>query len=332
MAEVSETQTNIKIERQDQEAEDPVFPKELTSSVNELGVVKPHNRIAKRLTELGIDGDLFCKKILEYQCLMAGSFPLQCLLDEYYHDSDVDIFVSQPVAHLNPDDREYHMKLRAFSEFESWLYDKYRVRAKAGVYIIQDVICSRRYQINPKLCINIVLVNTHDLEKFVLTNFDFTFCQTRFDGKEMKYSPLSLKKVGHIVNRRGLKERKEYHITEAEYEKKRRNRKPYYDGEFDHEFHRVYPDPVAELARRMDKYKKRGFYISETPFIDLDTVSDYKFRTLTQEYEELSRKHKETTDELSKLKDELAKTKQKLSEKDNVLSQVKTAFTLLNKL
>jgi len=46
-----------------------------------------------RLTDIGIpDVDEFINKLEQSNAIIAGSFPLQCLLNETYCDSDIDIF------------------------------------------------------------------------------------------------------------------------------------------------------------------------------------------------------------------------------------------------
>jgi hypothetical protein len=49
-------------------------------------------QIKQRLTELGIDADDFCQKLWDTKCIMAGSFPLQCVLGEKWKTSDIDIY------------------------------------------------------------------------------------------------------------------------------------------------------------------------------------------------------------------------------------------------
>ena len=54
-----------------------------------------------RLNQLGIDGESFCHELMMHKCIMAGSFPLQCLLGEYYENSDIDVFISNSSARKN---------------------------------------------------------------------------------------------------------------------------------------------------------------------------------------------------------------------------------------
>lgn len=142
-------------------------------------------RTVDRLNNLNVDGVLFCQKVEEFKCLMAGSFPLQCYLDEYFDDSDVDVFC-----------------LESNNWFKNWITTTYpHIIATRSQYIINGVIETNKYHINAKACINVILVNADNLKEFVRT-FDFTFCQTIFDGQTLEcyYADLTALKIGHLVN------------------------------------------------------------------------------------------------------------------------------------
>ncbi len=53
-----------------------------------------YNRIVEsRLKELDVDNvDVLISILTKTESVMAGSFPLQCILGEYYDKSDIDIF------------------------------------------------------------------------------------------------------------------------------------------------------------------------------------------------------------------------------------------------
>ena len=222
---------------------------------------KYRQRVINRLDNLGLHGEEFCDKMEEYKCKSAGSFPTQCLNDEYYDDSDIDIFVSY----------QWDVKtnfLPPYCEFEQWLYRKYNIKSSPHEYHIRGVLRSRKYQITPKACVNIILVNDTCLDRFILTTCDFSFCQTIFDGRVVKYCQQTLQKIGYIVNRDGFKTKREYHLTEDEYEAKYRNRnmsseRVQQEAKFDRT--RIIYDPAKRLASRMDKYKIRGFQIVPHP-------------------------------------------------------------------
>ena len=289
--------------------------------------------IVNRLNSMGLDGELFCQNLKSNGCLMAGSFPLQCLLGETYKGSDIDVFVARPNVFKtdgkNHDDHQLRKELRNYKGFEQWLNNKYHVKAKPNVYLIRDVICSRKYQITPEACVNIVLVDTKDLEKHILNSFDLSFCQTIFDGEVLKYWDITLKKAGYLSCRYGLKARQPYHISEKDYNRELLQRKSS-EAKADYEetnILRVYVDPQATLKRRMDKYKSRGFFISELPITDVNSVDQLKLSAMTSEYKDLCKVHEEKLAELASSKQELETlrsksnsldlVKQKLAEQEN---------------
>ena len=60
------------------------------------------SRMIKRLDALGLDGGGICDMLSKDQgCVMAGSFPLQVLLDVVFRDSDIDFFVSNKDSAVN---------------------------------------------------------------------------------------------------------------------------------------------------------------------------------------------------------------------------------------
>ena len=125
-----------------------------------------NNRLlmVNRLNQLGIDGFEFCKKIQEYDCLMAGSFPLQCLLGEFYDDSDIDIFIKRKTITKKLEDwsSSYH-------EFEIWLFESYGVKSMPETYAIRDIISSRKTQVTKLGLVNVILVDTENLEKRLIS-------------------------------------------------------------------------------------------------------------------------------------------------------------------
>lgn len=52
-----------------------------------------NSRISERLAEFGIDSNVLFEKLIECKAYISGSFILQCVLDERYEKSDIDIFV-----------------------------------------------------------------------------------------------------------------------------------------------------------------------------------------------------------------------------------------------
>lgn len=215
-------------------------------------------RVIDRLNQLGIDGNEFVAKLVEYECLMAGSFPLQCLLGEFYEDakSDIDVFVALKQMPL----------CGGFSDFDKWLYKRYKCSGQPTHYIINGCISSRKYQINDKICINTVSVVTDNLKKYVRAEFDFSFCATTFDGFQLdNYEWLSytLEKKGFINDHQSIKTKKDYHISQSEYDrmlkKSKITDKDYMEYMEKSYGIRIYPNFEEYRKNRIQKYEKRGF-------------------------------------------------------------------------
>jgi len=286
--------------------------------------------IVNRLNSLGVDGEEFCQKMIEFKCLMAGSFPLQCLLGEFYSDSDIDIFIKRRRSEYTGKDE---INLRSFHEFEKWLYHKYGVKSEANIYIIRDVIRSRKTQVTPHAIINVILVDNEDLEKFIMDTFDLSFCRTMFDGFEVKYDEMSLKKVGYISNREGLKPYQSFYISEEQYNKKKKSKS--FREDYDLDKYRVYPDPQVKLSQRIEKYKRRGFLILDNPQTEIndDNLEALRMSQIKSDYWKLSNEYsalrEKNTKELNELREKLSATEKKLVEKENIINQLKLVFKSL---
>ncbi len=235
--------------------------------------------VINRLISMGLAGELFLTKMVEAKGLMAGSFPLQCVLDESFDGSDIDIFFSVPAKEILDDHKMD--KRKQFNEFETWLYQTYGTKSRSHTYYIRNVLTSRKYQITPKVCINIVKVNRSDLKEFVKTTFDFSFCQTTFDGQNLEYPcpELTLNKVGFMANYDALKPKKGHHMTQKQFDLKHA-KSSYHTRNSDSckechcpgvnsyvmlDMHNIYPDPVERLKTRRLKYESRGFKIITNP-------------------------------------------------------------------
>ena len=74
------------------------------------------DEIINRLNNFGIAGQEFCDKLYETKTIMAGSFPLQCVLKEIYDDSaDIDLYC--------------HAELfESLLTFGNWFYHKYNTK------------------------------------------------------------------------------------------------------------------------------------------------------------------------------------------------------------
>ncbi len=209
--------------------------------------------VIRRLDKMGLNGQVITDKLIEFKGLMAGSFPLQCVLGETYENSDIDIFmrVSQKIPQ-----HQYNL-------FDNWIYETYGTSSSCHEYIIKGVLNSRKYQITPKICINLINVSDPDLKKFVKDTFDFSFCQVTFDGYKLDcpYPDLTLNKVGFLTNFDGLKERRQHHISQTEFSQYKLKNP---EGNRYTQSH-VYPDVKQRYQWRSKKYTDRGFTIISDP-------------------------------------------------------------------
>jgi hypothetical protein len=238
--------------------------------------------VINRLTKLGLAGQEFINQMVKSKGLMAGSFPLQCVLGESFKDSDIDIFITE-----TDEDKATRLKkgTTSYTEFDSWLYTTYGAKSRSHTYYIKNVLTSKKYQITPNVCINVVKVNRSDMKEFVKTTFDFSFCQTTFDGEKLDYPcpELTLNKIGFLATYDALKPKQGHHITQKQFDAQEKSREKYYPKKeadpcvqcgYDNksqdpmrmlEMHKIYPDHVQRLKTRKDKYESRGFQIIPHP-------------------------------------------------------------------
>jgi hypothetical protein len=258
------------------------------------------NVIVAKLDQLGLDGEEFCNKIMENGCLMAGSFPLQCLLQEFYDDSDIDIFIKYDKNRQNQNNDIF--ALHHFTKFETWLYSKYG-KSEPTKYILYGVLRTHKYFLNNSVKINTIVVDTDDLSNFIANEFDFSFCQTIFDGTKVQCFEMSLKKIGYIVNQNHFKEKKSYHITQQEHDHLIKRRKhPDFVSSSDA---RIYLDTSSITQQRIEKYQKRGFLILNESMIN-NKQSINKEQMLLLRLRFIENQNKKLIKELSVLKNENA--------------------------
>lgn len=137
------------------------------------------------------------KRLLQKnQGVIAGSFPLQCVLRETYSDSDIDFFFPS----------------RARREVEKW-FQKYCAGQKLGDPVgnypkdhITQRPGSQYYNMNQihsvykfmykRACVNIIFVNTNNVPAYVEDSFDLSFCKTMYDGRCLRFSDDTLNKIG----------------------------------------------------------------------------------------------------------------------------------------
>lgn len=201
--------------------------------------------IIARLDELGIAGEEFSAKLAKYGAIMAGSFPLQCVLGEYYPNSDIDIFV--------PYNRDrYYIMGHKLHTFEAWLRQKY-IKGKnihelgsSEKYIHLGFI-SRKWALTTKVIFNVIIVPTTNLAQCIEASFDLSFCKTSFDGKNVRVTDMTLQKIGYIkpLNR----EKYKWLYDDESIEEIRHEE--WYEADY----------YTCKLVERVTKYARRGFYI-----------------------------------------------------------------------
>lgn len=144
----------------------------------------------RRLSALGIDGKRFCELLLEHECVLSGSFVLQCIIGadwmtaqqnvELVDRSDIDIFfaatdlgVAHAFAHaLDP-------KIDDCCIYHNNRNGKFEV-AKAIVNLIASGEIKGKFY-------------RKQLATLVRTEFDFPFVMNVFDGERlMIYDPRSI--------------------------------------------------------------------------------------------------------------------------------------------
>lgn len=190
---------------------------------------------------MGINGEEFLYALDRSNAVLAGSFPLQCLLGERYDGSDIDVFVYE------------HPKRDAWghseSEIQRYVYRNADNKSPEE-YIIRGVIGSKKYKIKDAI-VNIVRVSEEDLGRFVMNTFDLSICQTVFKKQRLFFHKETLDKRGYVVNPwTKAKDRQSYHVST----KSENNN--YYPQDIDKYMR-------EKLSERIAKYTQRGFKISK---------------------------------------------------------------------
>ncbi len=223
-----------------------------------------YNRIIEsRLKECGVHNISALMSILiKTQSVIAGSFPLQCILGEHYDNSDIDIFC------LGTDrdtcDKimiENHGVYPALCEIDKYIYSTYSKKGQPNKYIVDGILRSKIYNITDKLCFNVIQVAYKPIE-FVKNTFDFTFCQTIFDGNNVHFYPLTLQKIGWRA-----------HALLPRYKPKKN-------------YHSAHPkNPAKKMLdiynARLSKYQTRGFAI-----YDINSIAHLKLLFQECEFDE----------------------------------------------
>ncbi len=188
-----------------------------------------------------IDVNRFLLMLVDNACIIAGSFPLQCMLGEHYEDSDIDIFCEK----------------NGWDSVANHIYNTYNNKGTPSVYIIDGILRSRTYVISNELRFNVIQVVCNPID-FVINTFDFSFCQTIFDGHTMYFHELTIEKIGWRLH------------WSLDVLKKRENYCQTTDDKYINNI--VYPSNIKDYAldqneRRLQKYESRGFIIKNSESI-----------------------------------------------------------------
>lgn len=247
---------------------------------NALTSINYNGRFRSRFAALAVDildVDHFSAALLEYKCVVAGSFPLQCLLDEHYEQSHIDVYVRA----VDEDDP------LSLTDFEKWLQNvaaegRFRkgiqtpMQFQEGKWELcpieplssdedcqtKGVLVLRSYGISPTFVIHVFV--TEDVESTV-NAFGLSFSRTTFDGQRFTYLPASLQKIG-FVNESAYEDACAAFLARVHHFSDQ-----YARGELAHGKHvkcHLYPHPKIALLAEVDDYtKRRGFTIKNIDFI-----------------------------------------------------------------
>lgn len=212
-----------------------LFSKTITNEIIHESILREINR---RLTII------FDDKLYEFKCLLSetkavisGSFIIQCMLDEYYENSDIDIYfpINNNKSYLTKRDFNYYeiekflWKTMNFKVKESYAdisrYKSDQSDGKINIKWVRTYITSR----NDIQVIQVKIDNNHDLMKdFINDTFDFDFCKNLYYVNNKK-EYINIFKMNDVFNKIGNFELK----------------------------HRL-----GSMIQRYKKYTERGFNIS----------------------------------------------------------------------
>lgn len=188
--------------------------------------------LLERLDKLGLYSRGVRSMLKKTQGVIAGSFPLQCLLREEYAGSDVDFFI--PSRHKRTAEKWFQKYCGGQSigdpvgNYPKPLNDQVTDRTPY-MYTMDNITGVYKF-IYKKACINLIFVTTggSSMQNYVENNFDISFCKTMYDGRNLRFAAETLRKVGRTC----------YNKAHGKFQKTR-------------------------TAERVAKYTARGFIIFE---------------------------------------------------------------------
>jgi len=214
--------------------------------------------IVDRLKLIGLNDPMtFIEKLIESKAFIAGSFVVQCLLNETYTGSDIDIYV--------------HGNTCPFNAINKYIFTgcgfNCDVLKQFDSYLIHDILSTSinvTIDGHDHVTFNFIHVDTENcgsLEQFIFNSFDLSFCQTWFDGHDIYYRPQTMFKNGWIENKSILK----YCRTVIPR---------FIMNPENHTFTQQTLDD--RVLQRIEKYQSRGFTI----YSDIDSCPNSTFLVL----------------------------------------------------
>jgi hypothetical protein len=210
-----------------------------------------NKKIQQKLNLLNLDG--LDDKLRQYSAEISGSFIPQIILDEYYEDSDIDIYIYGQNIFKNrlPD-----------SPFDRWI-----VSELGGVYFPSrnylDVI-SYKY-ICPNVILNIIHVKKENIKQYIYSTSDIDICTSTYDGHTLTYHPNILKRKANSINTHII-EKVNYKIEKETLCKEINLCQKTSVAYFNH--------LCSKRAMRIEKYKRRRFiFPQKSEFEDYDKIS-----------------------------------------------------------
>lgn len=257
-----------------------LFEHELIQSI-----FTPEHYINQRLEYMGINSKEFNTSLVRSKSLIAGSFPLQCLLGEYW-DSDVDIY---------NDTINIHDQLYSHPDHE-WLKETFQTKNNKivinrlignrdvtsadyqepindNIKMMDNKCCYRHLNIDYLIDMKIndipcqwifhhkssvdrkwFDVPSHEREGFdIFDYFDLEFCKLKYDGIKL-----------HMIPDMNIIEKKKYTLTKA-YVNHIFDKcicvADYPRAEYENNYKMNKDEYMRLIAKRVSKYRKRGFEI-----------------------------------------------------------------------
>ena len=164
-------------------------------------IIIPYGKelVKKKLLQLGFhDPEEFIFRLNENRGIIAGSFPLQCLLDENYLDednekkSDIDIYyLDSNLRYPSLGSYIYFTQNLRWDNYKSYRSDE-TIKNNEKIINIKDYSTSK---------VTVQLINVTNPKEFIQNQFDLSFCKTIFDGEYLRiFDPITLQKRGYICS------------------------------------------------------------------------------------------------------------------------------------